>query len=77
VRSYSNLEAFRFYKDAIAILKQKLETEQNKKERLEVILLMAVPIRILAYPEEVMSIVLCQQKKWGSCSLFKILVSKD
>jgi len=25
----------------------------------------------------VMSIVLCQQKKWGSCSLFKILVSKD
>ncbi len=52
VRSYSNLEAFRFYKDAINILKQKPETEQNKKERLEVILLMAVPIRILAYPED-------------------------
>jgi len=52
VRSYSNLEAFRFYKDAIGILKQKPETEQNKKERLEVILLMAIPMRILAYPED-------------------------
>ena len=52
VRSYSNLEAFHFYKDSIGILKQKPETEQNKKERLEVILLMAVPMRILAYPED-------------------------
>jgi tetratricopeptide (TPR) repeat protein len=52
VRSYSNLEAFHFYKDAINILKQKPETEQNKKERLEVILLMANPMRISAYPED-------------------------
>jgi len=24
-----------------------------------------------------MSIVLCQQKKWGSCCLFKVFVCKD
>jgi tetratricopeptide (TPR) repeat protein len=52
VRSYSNLEAFHFYKDAIGILKQKPETEQNKKERLEVILLMDIPMRLSAYPED-------------------------
>jgi tetratricopeptide (TPR) repeat protein len=52
MRSYSNLEAFHFYKDAINILKQKPETEQNKKECLEVILLMAIPMRILVYPED-------------------------
>jgi class 3 adenylate cyclase/energy-coupling factor transporter ATP-binding protein EcfA2 len=52
VRSYSNLEAFHFYKDAINMLKQKPETEQNKKERLEVILLMAIPMRLSAYPED-------------------------
>ncbi|MGO8989968.1 MAG: adenylate/guanylate cyclase domain-containing protein [bacterium] len=52
MRSCSNFEAYHFYKDAIGILKQKPETEQNKKERVEVILLMAIPIRILAYPED-------------------------
>jgi tetratricopeptide (TPR) repeat protein len=52
MKSYSNEEAFRYYKDAIAILKQMPETEQNKKERLEVILLITKPIRILAYPED-------------------------
>jgi class 3 adenylate cyclase/tetratricopeptide (TPR) repeat protein len=52
MRAYSNLEAFHFYKDAIDILKQKPETEQSKEERLEVILLMATPMRILAYPED-------------------------
>ena len=52
MRSYSNLEAFHFYKDAINMLKQKPETEQNKKERLEVILLMDIPMRLSAYPED-------------------------
>jgi tetratricopeptide (TPR) repeat protein len=51
-KAYSNLEAFHFYKDAIGILKEKPETEQNKKERLEVILLMAIPMRISGYPED-------------------------
>jgi class 3 adenylate cyclase/tetratricopeptide (TPR) repeat protein len=52
VRSYSNLEAFHFYKDAINMIKQKPETEQNKKECLEVILLMDIPMRLSAYPED-------------------------
>jgi len=52
MRSYSNLEAFHFYKDAVGILKQKPETVQNKKECLEVILLTAVPMRLLGYPED-------------------------
>jgi hypothetical protein len=52
VRGYSNLEAFYFYKDAVSILKQKPETEQNKKERLEVILLMDAPMRLSGYPED-------------------------
>jgi tetratricopeptide (TPR) repeat protein len=50
-KSYANLEAFHFYKDAINILKQKPETEQNKKEQLGVILSMALPVRLLTYPE--------------------------
>ena len=52
MKAYSNLEAFHFYKDAINMLKQKPETEQNKKERLEVILLMAIPMRLSAHPED-------------------------
>jgi class 3 adenylate cyclase len=52
MRSYSNLEAFHFYKDAMDILKQRMETEQNKRQRLEVILLMAFPMRLLGYPED-------------------------
>jgi class 3 adenylate cyclase/tetratricopeptide (TPR) repeat protein/energy-coupling factor transporter ATP-binding protein EcfA2 len=50
--SYSNMEAFHFYKDAINTLKQKPETERNKKERLDVILLMDIPMRLSAYPED-------------------------
>jgi predicted ATPase len=38
MRSYSNQEAFRFYRDAISILKQKPETEQSKREQIEDIL---------------------------------------
>jgi len=52
MRSYSNLEAFHFYKDAINILKQTPETEQNKREKLGVILSMANPMRLLAFPED-------------------------
>jgi class 3 adenylate cyclase/tetratricopeptide (TPR) repeat protein len=52
VRSYSNLEAFHFYKDAIGILKQMPETGQNKREQIGVILSMAVPMSMLGYPED-------------------------
>ena len=52
MRSYSPIEAFRFYKDAMGILKQMPETDQNKKEQIEVILSMAYPMRQLAFPED-------------------------
>jgi class 3 adenylate cyclase/tetratricopeptide (TPR) repeat protein len=52
MRTYSNREAFHHYRDAIGILKQKPETERNKRDQIEVILLMAIPIRLLAFPED-------------------------
>jgi class 3 adenylate cyclase/tetratricopeptide (TPR) repeat protein len=52
MRSYSPAEAFRFYRDAISILKQMGETDQNKKEQIEAILSMAHSMRLLAYPED-------------------------
>jgi tetratricopeptide (TPR) repeat protein len=52
MRTYSPIEAFRFYRDAIGILKQMRETVQNKKEQIEVILSMAHSMRLLAYPED-------------------------
>jgi class 3 adenylate cyclase/tetratricopeptide (TPR) repeat protein len=52
MRTYSPIEAFHFYRDAIGILKQMGETDQNKKEQIEVILSMAHSMRLLAYPED-------------------------
>jgi class 3 adenylate cyclase/tetratricopeptide (TPR) repeat protein len=52
MRSYSPTEAFRFYRDAIGILKQMGQTHQSKKEQIEIILSMAAPMRLLAYPED-------------------------
>jgi class 3 adenylate cyclase/tetratricopeptide (TPR) repeat protein len=52
MRKFSPLEAFRFYKDAIGILKRMDDTDRNKKERIEITLLMAFPMRLLAYSED-------------------------
>jgi class 3 adenylate cyclase/tetratricopeptide (TPR) repeat protein len=52
MRTYSPIEAFHFYRDAIGILKQMGKTDQNKKEQIEVILSMAHSMRLLAYPED-------------------------
>ncbi len=43
-------EAYRFYQETLSLLKQMPETEENNREQVEVILLMAVPMRMLAYP---------------------------
>jgi len=51
-RNYSNWEAFRFYKEAIKVLNQLSETEDNKIKQIEVILLMATPMLLLGYPED-------------------------
>ena len=52
VKSSSNREALVFYKDAIAILRQRPQTAENKRELLDVILLMVVPMEYLMYPED-------------------------
>jgi class 3 adenylate cyclase/tetratricopeptide (TPR) repeat protein len=51
-RNYSNWEAFRFYKEAIKVLNQLPETKDNKRKQIEIILLMATPMMLLAYPED-------------------------
>jgi tetratricopeptide (TPR) repeat protein len=52
IRNYSLWEAYRFYEETLKILRRMPETERNKKEQIEVILLMAVPLRLLGYPED-------------------------
>ena len=51
MRTYSPMEAFRFYRDAVDLLEQMPETHQNKKERIGVILSMSRSMRLLAFPE--------------------------
>jgi tetratricopeptide (TPR) repeat protein len=51
-RNYSNWEAFRYYKEAIKVLNQLPETQDNKRKQIEVILLMATPMLLLGYPED-------------------------
>jgi tetratricopeptide (TPR) repeat protein len=55
-RSHSLWEAFRFFKDAINILDQLPETEENKKEKIEVIALLSIPMGLLGYPEDSLQI---------------------
>jgi class 3 adenylate cyclase/tetratricopeptide (TPR) repeat protein len=52
VRNNSLWEAYRFYRETLGVLKQMPETDRNKSGQVEVILLMAIPMRILAYPED-------------------------
>jgi len=55
-RSYSNWEAFHFYKEAINVLSNLPETEENKKRGVETRILIAVPMVFLAYPEDSLQI---------------------
>jgi len=50
-RNYSTWETFRYSKEAVNLLKQRPETEKNKREKLEVLRLMTIPMRLLGYPE--------------------------
>jgi class 3 adenylate cyclase/tetratricopeptide (TPR) repeat protein len=52
MRRFSPAEAFRFYKDAMGILKKMDDTDQNKKDQIEVLVSMGFPMRELAYPED-------------------------
>nr|MBC8357332.1 guanylate cyclase [Candidatus Aminicenantes bacterium] len=50
-RNYSNSEAFRFFKEALQALKQLPNTDENKKEQVELIKLMASAMAFLSFPE--------------------------
>jgi class 3 adenylate cyclase/tetratricopeptide (TPR) repeat protein len=54
--NFSNREAFRFYRDAITTLDREPETEENKKRKVEVLLLITGPMRLLGYPEDSLQI---------------------
>jgi tetratricopeptide (TPR) repeat protein len=55
-KNYSNREAFRFYREAITVLNKEPETEENRKRKVEVLLLITGPMRLLGYPEDSLQI---------------------
>ena len=55
-KNYSNSEAIRFYKEALDVLASRSETEENKKEQIEVRLLIAGPMFSLGFPEDSLEI---------------------
>jgi class 3 adenylate cyclase/tetratricopeptide (TPR) repeat protein len=57
-RNFANWEAFGFYKESISVLNQLPETEENKKEKLEVLGVIPIPMAILGFPEDSLSILL-------------------
>ena len=50
-KNYANNEAIGFYKEAIRMLDAQPESVENKKEKLEVYLMMRTPLMYLGYPE--------------------------
>jgi len=55
-RNHSVWEAFSFYKDAIDKLNQLPETQETKKERLEILYLIITPMYLLGFPENSLEI---------------------
>jgi class 3 adenylate cyclase/tetratricopeptide (TPR) repeat protein len=55
-RSYSNWEAFQFYKQAINLLKKLSETDGNRKEQLHIYRLISDCLYPLGYPEDSLQI---------------------
>jgi tetratricopeptide (TPR) repeat protein len=56
MRSYSNWEGFRFYRETINALKRLPETDENKRREIEVGLAMYLPMLALAWPEDSLEI---------------------
>jgi tetratricopeptide (TPR) repeat protein len=52
VRNYANNDAFRYYRSAIELLTMMSQTEENKKEQIQVRLLILAPMFFLGYPED-------------------------
>ena len=56
VRNYANNDAFRYYKSAIELLTRMPETEENKREQIDVRLSTWAPMFLLGYPEDSLQI---------------------
>jgi predicted ATPase len=79
-RNYSNWEAFRFYKEALEALNKLPDSRDNKKNQIDVILLMAGPMMFLTYPEDSLRILeegvrLCKNldDKKGLATIYSLL----
>jgi tetratricopeptide (TPR) repeat protein len=55
-QNYSLWEAFRFYREAIKILEHLPATERNKREQIEMRLLLSLPMHLLGHPEDSLQI---------------------
>jgi tetratricopeptide (TPR) repeat protein len=55
-RSHSLWEAFHYYREAINVLDRLPATEQNKREQIEVRLLLSTPMVLLGHPEDSLQI---------------------
>jgi class 3 adenylate cyclase/tetratricopeptide (TPR) repeat protein len=55
-RNYSNSEAFRFLKEALQALKKLPNTDENKKEQVELIILLGPAMAFLSFPEDSLDI---------------------
>jgi class 3 adenylate cyclase len=55
-RKHSLWEAFRFYKEALNILNELPTIEQNRREQIEIRLLLSNPMHLLGYPENSLQI---------------------
>ena len=51
VRSYANLEAIRFYQEALKVLDAQPENEETRREKLDVCLSIISPMYFMGYPE--------------------------
>ena len=51
MRSFSNLEAFRYYEEAAAILDKLPKTDAIKKKLLDVIVKITIPMRLINFPD--------------------------
>jgi class 3 adenylate cyclase/tetratricopeptide (TPR) repeat protein len=54
--NYANQESYNFYKEAIELLKRLPDTEENKKEQIEIVKLIHRPMRFIGYPENSLEI---------------------
>jgi len=64
-KSYSLSEAYAYYKKAFELLSSLSESETNKEELIDLILLMRIPLELLGYPDDDCLKYLYRCEKWA------------